>query len=255
MDIGHYKEVAIEASQKAGEILLQHFGKPNNIHFKKDNSPVTIADTESEKLIISTITKDFPDHSILGEESGSTDNNSDFLWVIDPLDGTSNNSNKMPYFCISISLLHKKEPIVSVIYDPIHKDLFTACKGSGAYLNGEKLDLTQFEVPKTHYISLIYTRSKEEKGIVNKIFTNLNPPQYRIRNMGAAALELAYVSAGKLQGVLINGNNPWDVCGGILLISEAGGIITDFSGIKWNFSSKNIIAGHPLIHKELLEIF
>lgn len=255
MDLEHFKQVAIEASQKAGEILVQHYGKSNHIQYKENNSPVTVADTESEKAIISIITKNFPDHSILGEESGATDKNSVFLWTIDPLDGTSNYSNNIPYFCVSIGLLYKQEPIVSVIYDPIHKDLFTACKGSGAYLNDVKLDLTTNKPPKTHYISLIYTRSKEQKIEVNKIFTNLNPPQYRIRNMGAAALELSYVAAGKLQGVLINGNNPWDVCGGILLIQEAGGKVTDFVGAKWSFQSKNIVAGHPAIQGNLVKIF
>lgn len=255
MDLEHFQQVAIEASQKAGEILLQHFGKSNHIKFKADNSPVTIADTESEKLIISIISKNFPDHSILGEESGVTDHNSEYLWTIDPLDGTSNYSNNIPYFCVSIGLLYKKEPVVSVIYDPIHKDLFTATKGSGAYLNDEKLDLASTKPPKTHYISLIYTRSKEQKVEVNKIFTNLNPPQYRIRNMGAAALELSYVAAGKLQGVLINGNNPWDVCGGILLIQEAGGKVTDFVGADWTFQSKNIVAGHPDLQETLVNIF
>ena len=178
----------------------------------------------------------------------------EYSWVIDPLDGTSNYSNNIPYFCISICLLKKKVPIVSVIYDPIHNDLFTANKGSGTYLNNQKIVLSQLKLPKTFYISLVYTRNKTQKIQVNHIFEKLEPPQFRVRNMGAAALELSYVAAGKLQGILINGNNPWDVCGGILLINEAGGFVSDFNGKEWTFDSKNIIAGNPKLRDTLMAL-
>lgn len=251
MELSKFQEIAIQASKSAGNILLNYYGKNNIINLKADNSPVTIADTESESKIIDIINQNFPDHAILGEESGLNEHDSEYLWVIDPLDGTSNFSNNIPYFCSSICLLKNKIPIVAVIYDPIHNDLFTACKGLGTYLNGEKVILSNKTLPKTFYVSLVYTRSKEEKAVVNKIFTNLNPPQYRMRNMGAAALELSYVAVGKLQSILINGNNPWDVCGGILLILEAGGFVTDFNEQAWTFQSKNIIAGHPAMQEKL----
>ena len=254
MELNNFLQIAIKATKEAGEILLQHFGKNNNIEFKSDNSPVTIADTQSEEKIKNIILSNYPSHSILGEETGSTDNNSEYLWVVDPLDGTSNFSNNIPYFCISICLLQSKVPLVAVVYDPIHKELFTACKGQGAYLNNKKIILSEIKLPKTHYVSLVYTRSKEQKLQVNEIFAKLIPPQYRMRNMGAAALELSYVASGKLQGIIINGNNPWDVCGGILLIKEAGGLITDFNAQNWNFESKNIVAGHPKIHSKIQSI-
>ena len=255
LDFAKYQDVAIQAAKEAGRILLSYFGKIQEIEFKKDNSPVTRADTEAEDKIIQIISKNFPIHSILGEESGATEHNSKYLWVIDPLDGTSNFSNNIPFFCTSICLLENKIPIVAVIYDPVHNDLFTAVKGSGSYLNSQKITLATIPLPKTHYISLVYTRSKAEKSIVDKIFARLNPPEYRIRNIGAAALELSYVSAGKLQGIIINGNNPWDVCGGILLIQEAGGKVTDFDNQRWNFDSKNIVAIHPRMESELFSIF
>ena len=254
MDLLKFQEIALQASKAAGEILLKYYGANNLIEIKSDNSPVTIADTESEREIIEIISKNFPNHSILGEESGSKEHDSEYLWVIDPLDGTSNFSNTIPYFCSSICLLKNKIPIVAVIYDPIHHDLFTACKGLGTYLNGEKIFLGNKNLPKTFYVSLVYTRSKEKKPEVDEIFKKLNPPEYRMRNMGAAALELSYVAAGKLQAILVNGNNPWDVCGGILLILEAGGFVTDFDDQPWTFQSKNIIAGHPVMQKKLSKV-
>ena len=207
MDYNNYLTIANQAIKESGKILSNYFGKNNEIDYKSDNSPVTIADTSSEKNIIDIITKHYPNHSILGEESGSNDNSSDYLWVIDPLDGTSNFSNEIPFFCISIALLYKKQPIIASIYDPIHNDLFTALKGGGAFLNGKKIHVDNFKNRKTNYVSIVYTRSAEKKGEINKIFSKLNPPEYRLRNIGAAALELAYVSTGKLQGIIINGNN------------------------------------------------
>ena len=251
MTYNGYLNVATDAIMESGKILLKYFRKNNKIVFKEDNSPVTIADTESEKNIIKILTNKFPNHSILGEESGSHDNDSEYLWVIDPLDGTSNFSNEIPYFCISIGLLHHKKPVVAAIYDPTHEDLFTATKDGGAYLNGKKLDINDFKNNKTSYISLVYTRSSQKKDVINKIFSNLNPPKYRMRNMGAAALELAYVASGKTQGIIINGNNPWDVCAGILLIQEAGGLVSDFNNQEWTFNSESIIAAPKKVHENL----
>ena len=247
-----YLDIAINAVQESGKILIEYFGRDYKIDFKTDNSPVTIADTESEKKIIDIINTKFPEHSILGEESGTNTKVSDYLLVIDPLDGTSNYSNNIPFFCISIALLYKKNPIVATVYDPIHKDLFTAYKGGGMNLNGIKVTL-QTTNPKTAYISLVYTRKVDQKEQVNKIFTNLNPPKYRMRNIGAAALELAYVASGKLHGIFINGNNPWDVNAGILLIQEAGGKVTDFNNNLWSFKSSNLVAGPENVHKQLLQ--
>ena len=150
-------------------------------------------------------------------------------------------------------MLHQGEPIVGVIYDPTHGDLFTAAKGMGTFLNDEKVFISDDKVRKTSYISLVYSRSKEQKADINKVFEKLDPPLYRIRNMGAAALELAYVAVNKLDGIFINGNNPWDVCAGILLIQEAGGQVSDFKNKTWSLKSKNVLASSPEMHKALLE--
>lgn len=247
-----FLQTAISSAKKSGKILLNYFGKKTDIEFKQDNSPVTVADKESEENIIDTISKVFPDHSFLGEETGKTTKNSDYLWVIDPLDGTSNYSNKIPYFCISIALLYKEKPIVGVIYDPIHDDLFTASKDNGTYLNNEKIFISDDKFRKTSYVSLVYSRSKELKVDINKAFEMLDPPEFRIRNMGAAALELAYVAVNKLDGIIINGNNSWDVCAGILLIQEAGGVVTDFKNERWSLQAKNVVASSPEMHKTLI---
>lgn len=253
-DYDEFLVIAEKAVKESGKILMDYFGKNYKVDFKVDNSPVTIADTESEKNIIKLLNNKFPDHSILGEESGANDNSSDYLWVIDPLDGTSNFSNDIPYFCISVGLLYKKDPILALVFDPIHNDLFTAYKDGGSYLNGKKIDLQMNNMPKTKYISIVYTRNAEQKRNINKIFINLNPPEFRMRNMGAAALELAYVSSNKLHGIYINGNNPWDVCAGVLLVQEAGGIITDFENNPWSFDSANLIASPKKIHERLIEL-
>jgi myo-inositol-1(or 4)-monophosphatase len=255
MEYEKFLETSIIACKEAGKILIKYYSENNIIEFKDDHSPVTIADTSAENKIISILLQNHPEHSILGEETGNTDNNSEYLWVIDPLDGTSNFSKKIPFFCTSISLLRNKVPIIGTIYDPIHDELFTGLKGKGSFLNNKKLEFNKFQTVPTKYVSIIYSRMIKNKEEVNEIFSKLNPPEYRIRNMGAAALELAYVAAGKLQGIVINGNNPWDVCAGILLIQESGGIITDFENNPWNFRSENIIAGHHIIHEKIISYF
>lgn len=253
MDLEIFLNTAIDSVKSSGKILLKYYGKKTNIEFKEDNSPVTVADKESEENIINSISKAFPKHSFLGEESGEIGTKSDYLWVIDPLDGTSNYSNHIPYFCISIALLFKRKPIVGVIYDPIHDDLFTTTKNGGTYLNGKEIKIIDNKIRKTSYISLVYSRSKEMKEKINNAFEKLDPPLFRIRNMGAAALELAYVAVNKLDGIIINGNNPWDVCAGILLIEEAGGVITDFRNNSWSLDSKNVVASSPEMHETLVQ--
>lgn len=253
MDVQKLLDVAIDSAKKSGKLLKDEYSKKREINIKIDKSIVTDLDNKSNDLIINTILKSFPSHAILSEESGENKQKSDYLWVIDPIDGTSNYVLQIPFFCISISLLHNQVPLVAVVYDPIKDELFTAVKNRGAKLNGKTLDLTSIIDVRTQYVSLIFSRALDLKRRADCVFSSLNPPEFRIRNLGASALELAYVACNRLSGLIIMGNNPWDIYAGILLIQEAGGIVTDSKNIDWDPNSKDVVAGHKIVHKSIIK--
>ena len=252
MNFKPFLDLATITAKDAGKILSNGYAKQHLSQEKSDKSFITEIDLESNDLIIRNISKTFPEHAILSEESGKSEKDSDYSWVIDPLDGTSNFIHHIPFYCISIALIYKNEPIVAVVYDSLRNELFSASKNHGTYLNGKKIVISPKDPKKTSYISLIYSRDSLQKNHSNCIFFALNPPEFRIRNLGAAALELAYVASNRLDGLTIMGNNPWDVYAGILLIQEAGGDVTDRKNLPWCSESNNIVAGQKDIHEKIL---
>lgn len=247
-------DVAIKAAKKAGEILDHHFETALEHEHKEDKSIVTKADIESDEVVIAEIQKSFPDHQIHSEERGVVGDNSEFVWAIDPLDGTMNFVRGIPIFSTSIALLKEDDPIVAVIYNPVTKSLFTAEKGEGAFWNEERMTVSNTKELANSVVSIGRARDKDNKqktlAIYNKLYFNILSQ----RVLGSAALELAYTASGRLEGFISVGLKKWDVAAGILLISESGGKITDYEGGSVDNEQIHFVATNGRIHDELLDI-
>jgi myo-inositol-1(or 4)-monophosphatase len=246
---------AVTAAQRAGKIILENLGhiSKNDISQKKESDFVTWVDTESEQIIINTIKERYPDHSFLAEESVHEPDTDSYRWIIDPLDGTTNYIHQYPVFSVSIALEYHGERIAGVIYDPLRDDLFTVEKERGAFLNGNRIAVSPVTDLKDSLISTGFPfRQKEHIDLYLRLFKNIFNRVSDMRRAGSAALDLAYLACGRCEGFFEIGLSPWDIAAGALMITEAGGIVTDFSGGNNYLSTGNIVAGTPLIHRELL---
>lgn len=250
--------IAVEAAVEAGKFLKYNVGKIKNIERKKgqETNLVTEIDKQSEALIIKKIHQHFPSHDILGEESGAHELKSEYRWIIDPLDGTTNYTHGVPIYSVTIGIEYKKEIIAGVIYDPNADELFSAEKGQGAFLNGKKI-----RVSSTDQLinSLLVTgfpyNVKENPDQVVDHFVRFLPVAQGIRRLGSAALDLAYVACGRFDGYWEVFLNPWDKAAGIILVKEAGGMVTTFTGSETDIVyTANTLATNGLIHKDMLHI-
>jgi len=238
-----------------GELKELFNSREFDVQYKDKAEIVTTADKLSEKYILETLRKTFPEHRILSEESGESNNDSDsqFLWVIDPLDGTTNFAYHNPFFAIAISLFYGKHVILGLIYNPILDEMYIAKKDGGAYLNGEKLIVTnRVDLDKIR-LTYCHGSSNESRNDAIKLYSYFKKHS-DIRQLGSAAMELALVARGITDAFLVPGALRWDVAAGILLIQEAGGFASDFTGKEWNFDSKDMLAGNGKINDELLLI-
>lgn len=246
---------AISAARKAGDLIMRSQERLAHVSIteKQSNDFVSDIDIKAEQIIKEAITKAYPDHGILAEESPPQDGN-EYTWIIDPLDGTTNYLHQFPHFAVSIALKHKNRIELGVIYDPVRGDLFTAQRGRGAQLNNRRIRVS--EKINLHG-ALLGTgfpfKQKELLPLYLETFQLLFEHTAGIRRAGAAALDLAYVAAGKLDGFWEFGLQPWDMAAGILLIKEAGGMITDLHGAETYFESGNILAGNLKIVKAMLK--
>jgi myo-inositol-1(or 4)-monophosphatase len=248
--------VAIESAKEAGRFLKLNLGKVKNIESKKEEiNLVTEIDKGSEKKIIDFLKSRFPNHSILAEESGETNSGSDFKWIIDPLDGTTNYTHSFPVFCVSIALEFKGEVILGVVYDPNLDELFYAEKGKGAFLNGKRISVSKTDkLIKSMLATGFPYNVKENPDNCIEHFVNFLMEAQAIRRLGSAALDLVYVACGRLDGFWEVNLNPWDTAAGKIIVEEAGGKVTDFYGNDFNIYTKGIIASNGLIHEQMLEV-
>ena len=249
-------EFAIKTAKRAGAILMEHFGQISSYEHK--STPIdllTIADTQSETFILKEITKTFPDHHIIAEESAIVENNSDYRWVIDPLDGTTNFVHSLPIFAVSIGLEYKDETIVAVVYNPAADKCFWAEKNGGAFLNGEAIHITSTNTLSNSLLvtGFPYTHDgRWSKGF--DLFKTLYGKTQGVRRLGAAALDFCFVAMGRFEGFWEFGLQPWDVCAGALIVKEAGGKVSDWDDSPMPFSGNRILATNGHIHKEMLEV-
>lgn len=251
-------ESALEAASGAGKVLHKHWGKLSSFKEKSCSGDlVTIADIESEKLIVDLLHRQYPHHSILAEESGIQYVNekidaNDFIWVIDPLDGTTNYTHQFPMICISIALLYQQRPIVAVIYNPILNELFHAVKGQGAFLNSKRINVSKVSDVSHSLLAtgFAYDRRLKSDNTLPE-FCKLALISQGIRRMGSAALDLAYVAAGRLDGYWERGLQPWDMAAGALIVEEAGGLVSDHDSSPFQIYSGRILAGNRILNPAL----
>lgn len=246
-------KIAIKAARKAGKTLAKHFELDVLKEFKEDKSIVTIADRESEEIIKKIIEKNFSNHCILGEESGSNNKVCNYVWHVDPLDGTRNFSNGIPMFAVSIALAHDNQVTVGVIYNPITKSLFYAEKEKGAFLNKKRIFISKDD--QDHGIITICPGKKDEDKKFRKELQYYLPGKFirSIRDLGSTAVELAYVARGGFEANIQLGLDPHDFAAGVLLIQEAGGKITKLDGSEWKFPETRFIASNGVFHDKLVE--
>ncbi len=246
---------AKKAALEAGKIIKEYFFGSFKIEEKEDTSIVTTADIESEKAIIKIIKENFPEHSIISEETGAMGKKSEFRWIIDPLDGTTNFSKKIPFFNVAIALEKNNEVIMGVVYQPITDELYYAVKGEGAFLNQKRIK-TKENLFEKAYFGTCHGKGKEEKNKILKIMSILKIESKEIRKFGSADLELVYVASGRLDGFIAKGIKIMDFKPGCIILEEAGGKITDWDGNDWrkNKNGDILAASNEKIHKRLLNI-
>jgi len=248
--------IAIDAARSASKIILRFMDHMESIEVsrKNINDLVTEVDKLSEQEIINHIQKSYPSHSILAEESGLIEGN-EYCWIIDPLDGTTNYIHSFPHFAISIAIKHNDKIEAALVYDPIRNELFTAAQGQGAHLNNRRIRVSDCKKLENALIGTGFPYKKKQhiKPYLN-VFESIFLEASGVRRAGSAALDLAYVAAGRLDGFWEASLKEWDMAAGVLLIQEAGGILSDFQGETNYLFSGNIIGGNPKIHRAIEEL-
>ena len=245
-------EVALDAAKKAGKIIFDNFETALDPDVKPDKSYVTKVDTDCEEIIIKTIKEVFPDHDFLGEESGDSEVVSKFHWVIDPLDGTANFINAIPIFSTSIALTYNGQIVVGVVFNPVTDSLFYASRGGGAFWNGNPIKVS--DNVESNVVSTIGNGSKREDSVRKMQLTSkLYEGGMKVRLLGSAALELAFLARGGTEAYINLGSNPWDYYAGLIIAEEAGAKITRFDGSPRG-DDNYFIATNVKVHEKLMEI-
>ena len=248
----------VNACRKAAKPLIRDFGEVEKLQvsLKGPGDFVTASDKKIEKILIGELQKARPSYSILSEEIGKIENDQEFKWIIDPIDGTSNFLHGVPHFAISIGLEHNKEIICGIIYDPIKDEMFSAEKGNGAYLNNHRIRVSAR--PKL-IDSMIYTggprhAAKNRELSLEEYKKFSAKTQLPLRKLGSASLDMAYVAAGRCDGFWQRNLSYWDIAAGIIIVKEAGGLVTDFWGKEDFIDNKTILVTNFKIHNEMIEV-
>jgi myo-inositol-1(or 4)-monophosphatase len=248
---------AVKAARKAGSIITRASFDVDKltIRRKQQNDFVSEVDDAAEEAIISTLRDAYPDHGFLGEESGYKDRDAEFLWVIDPLDGTTNFLHGVPQYCVSIGLLQKGVPQQAVVFDPNRNELFTATRGVGAYLNDRRIRVTKTDKLEDALLGTGFP-FKEVSNLDDyvRMLKNAMRTCSGVRRPGAAALDLAWVACGRYDGFWEMGLSPWDMAAGALLVREAGGLVGDFEGNEGFLDKGRIVAANSKLFASLLKL-
>jgi myo-inositol-1(or 4)-monophosphatase len=244
----HIQQIAREA----GRLLMKHFGKVD-IEYKGDVDVVTVADRESEKLIVDRITSKWPNHDIVGEEGTRRSRGSEYRWYIDPLDGTTNFAHSFPVFCVSIALEYRDELIAGVVYDPTRDECFAAEKGAGATLNGHTMRVSNVSDFAQSLVATGFPSQKRHKNPNIHFYQHITLKTHGVRRAGSAAIDLAYTACGRFDAYWEFNLNPWDTAAGVLLVREAGGNVTDMDGRAFDIASKEVVASNAKLHPALIK--
>jgi myo-inositol-1(or 4)-monophosphatase len=255
---------AAEIAREAGELLREFFSQGVETEYKGDVDVVTVADRTVEKLIRTRLAEAFPDHGMYGEEGTRERMEREFRWYVDPLDGTTNFAHGFPQFCVSLGLEQRPaglEPeqdgtlVAGVIFDPMRDELYAAERGGGAQLNGKPLCVSRIPDLAEALVSTGFPSRKRHLSPNVHFYQEFTLRSHGVRRAGSAALDLAFVAAGRLEAFWEFNLNPWDTAAGILLVEEAGGRVTDFAGNPFQLNSREILASNGLIHEEMVGLF
>ncbi len=251
----HYLKVAIAAAKEAGRIQMLHYGQAHSVEYKGEFNPVTEVDRFCDEAIQRTILDAFPGHDILTEESPFKEKGSPWRWIIDPLDGTTNYYRGFPFFSVSIGLEKDGEVILGVVYIPIFDELFVAEKGEGAFLNGKRIFVSQTDQLKRSFLATGFPYDVQERPeYYLRYFHQFIRQTFAIRRPGSAAIDLCYVAAGRFDGFWELSLQPWDLAAVSLIVTEAGGKVTDPKGGPFDiYSGGLLVASNGLIHGQMLQ--
>jgi len=247
-------QTAIEAARQAGRVIAERYPAGRAVASKGYRDIVTETDTAAEAVILGLISDRFPDHAILSEEAGGREIGAGYTWVVDPLDGTTNYAHHIPVFAVSIGVLEDGRPLIGVVHDPMRDQTFVAERGGGATLNDAPIRVSRVENFGHTLVGLDWGRGDETRGRALAWLRELAPRCGTVRALGSAALGLAYVAAGWLDGYFHLALKPWDSAAGMLLVAEAGGRCTTLEGEPYRVNSPGCLATNGLIHEELLGV-
>ncbi len=250
-----YLETAVDIAREAGGLLANLFEKRIGFELKGDFDLVTAADRASEKLIVERLRSHFPTHSIMAEEGGGHESGGEFRWYVDPLDGTTNFAHGYPMFNVTLALERGGELIAGVIYEPVRQEMFTAELGGGAYVNNRRIHVSKVERLADSLLITGFPSYKRHLSVNVHFFHQAAMATHGVRRSGSAAIDLAYVAAGRADGFWEFGLKPWDMAAGILLVEEAGGQCSDMVGAPRSVSGPHLVATNRSIHDETIGLF
>jgi myo-inositol-1(or 4)-monophosphatase len=250
-----YLQVAIEAAKEAGRIQKSHLGDLHQVEFKGEINPVSEVDKLCEKAISQIIREAFPDHDLLTEETAFKGKGSSYKWVIDPIDGTTNYIHGFPFFCVSIALEIEGKINLGVVYDPLFDELFEAETGKGSFLNGNRISVSRMRALDLSFLTTGFPYDvRDHADYYLRFFRQFMTKSMAIRRPGSAALDLCYVAASRFDGYWELKIHSWDVAAGSLIVTEAGGKVTNFKGGNFSIDDEEIVASNGWIHEEMLRV-
>ncbi len=250
-----FLQTAVEIAREAGALLAQLSKRPHEISYKRPSDIVTEADRKSEALILERLRGHFPKHSIVAEEGGGQQTDSEYCWYVDPLDGTTNYAHGFPVYCVTLGLAFRGEIVSGVVYDPTREELFTAERGAGAYLNNKRLHASTHAKLSESLLATGFPPFATNHDLNVKFFFRFTQTSHGIRRAGSAALDLCSVAAGRFEGFWELKLNPWDKAAGSLMVTEAGGQVTDLAGQPFDLLRDEILASNGLIHDAMTQVF
>jgi len=250
-----FLETAAEIAREAGALINQYAERKIGFELKGEFDLVTEADRSSERLIVKALRGHFPSHEIVAEEGGGNAGTSEYRWYVDPLDGTTNFAHGFPAYNVTMALERAGELIAGVVFDPVRGELFTAEKGSGAFLNGARIQVSKVVNIEASLVATGFPSRKRHENVNVHFYYQLAMLSHGVRRAGSAALDLAYVACGRLDAFWEFGLNPWDIAAGVLLIHEAGGTCSDMHGAPLQMRGLHILADNTLVHAEILALF
>jgi myo-inositol-1(or 4)-monophosphatase len=250
-----FSDLAVRVARKAGQVLPKRLGRTQRIDYKGAVNLVTEMDLLSEKIIVSEIRRQYPEHGFLAEEKAREQTVSPYRWIIDPLDGTTNYAHGYPIYGVSIALEKKGEIVLGVVYDPSRDELFVAQKGKGARLNGRRIRVSSIPNLSRSLLATGFPYDLRDNPVNNfDHFQNFAYRVHAVRRSGSAALDLCYVAAGRFDGFWEMKLGPWDLAAGSLMVREAGGKVSDFHGRPLGLDGRYVLASNGRVHGEMIKV-